>query len=446
MINGTGTISLRKSDLSNQKIAASGQKRTVFAHKASAGATGISLNSLTIPTEMSSIGFVNPSASDLANLNLLFNRSNLILVSSARGLLMDYVSYSVAGSTQINFNGFTALEGEIFTGIIQIMAQGARVVDASPIIATGTLAATTTDFNVGTPFELGKYSSQQVGAVLVFLDGVQQFRNTGNQASPADGNYYELSAGAGLSTVIRFNQVDLTNDRNILVLSNGLLAERPDGSMMAIIEAVNGKLNNMATYVAALAGVSTTTVQGAAPTNPDLKAFGDKVTTLQQLETTPGSGLPKLATSSVAGAVKVPNSRIVTDAPNGFGSTNTRIRKFTSLTVTGTAISVAANPSVTGEAFTINENGIYSFVMSDRSGVTDQLGFSLNSTQLSTDIRSITAAHVLTVSTFESGNVRTVSWTGYLNAGDIVRPHSSDGTMNGTETYLKCFVTQLFRS
>jgi hypothetical protein len=276
MITGQGNLSLKKQDIGSQKIAASGQKRVVFSTKLTAGQTGFSLTSLTVPPEFSSIGFVNPSASDLANLNLLFNRSNLLLVSSARGVLMDYSSYNVASSTRIDFNGFTSLESEIITGTVQIMAQGSRVVDATPIIATGTLLAGSTDFNVGSAFELGKYAAQQIGAVIVYDSGVQQFRNTGNQASPADGNYYELSAGAGLGSVIRFNTAELY-DRSILVLSNGLLAERPDGSMMAVVESVNGKLNNLALYVAALSGQSTTTVLGAPATNVDLKSFGDRV-------------------------------------------------------------------------------------------------------------------------------------------------------------------------
>jgi hypothetical protein len=282
MLTGTGSLSLRKSDLENQKVPAVGFIKTTFAHKATAGQTGINLTSLTLPTEMSSNGFSNPPTSQLTNAQLLFYKNNLTLVSSARGLLQQGLSYTVATSTQINFLGFTALEGEIFTGTIDYTAQtGIKVVDASPINATGTLAATTTDFNVGVPFKVGQYSTTQIGAVLVFVDGIIQFRNTGNSSVTLDGNYREVDAGGGLGTIIRFNVADPTNARNILVVSNGLLSERPDGSMMAVIENVNGQLQNMAPYVAALAGQTTATVLGAAPSNVDLKSFGDRVVTLE---------------------------------------------------------------------------------------------------------------------------------------------------------------------
>jgi hypothetical protein len=337
MLTGTGSLSLRKSDLENQKVPAVGFIKTTFAHKATAGQTGINLTSLTLPTEMSTNGFSNPPTSQLTNAQLLFHKNNLTLVSSARGLLQQGLSYTVATSTQINFLGFTALEGEIFTGTIDYTAQtGIKVVDASPINATGTLAATTTDFNVGVPFKVGQYSTTQIGAVLVFVDGIIQFRNTGNSSVTLDGNYREVDAGGGLGTIIRFNVADPTNARNILVVSNGLLSERPDGSMMAVIENVNGQLQNMAPYVAALAGQTTATVLGAAPSNVDLKSFGDRVVTLET------SYPARKVTGDTSGTV-VPAGYI---GERVFASTSSTYSASTTLTtysdVTGLSITITA--------------------------------------------------------------------------------------------------------
>lgn len=99
MQNGTGTTSLRKSDLPNQKIPATGFKKTVFAHRASVGEIGINLSSLTSPTQLLALGFVQPSASELASADLLFFRNNLRLISSARGALIDFMSYTVNSRT-----------------------------------------------------------------------------------------------------------------------------------------------------------------------------------------------------------------------------------------------------------------------------------------------------------------------------------------------------------
>jgi hypothetical protein len=283
MINGNGSLSLRKQDLNNQKIPAIGFVKTVFAHKATAGSTQINLTSLTVPTEMTSNGFSNPSVAQLTAAQLLFYRKNLTLVSSLRGTLQQDLSYKVSSSTVITFIDFTAEEGEIFVGTIDYTAvTGNKVVDAVVINSTGTLAANTTDFNVGTPFTVGKYAgSSQIGDVMVFLDGVIQYRNSGNSSTVLDGNYYEVDAGNGLGTLIRFNVVDPVNTRDVIVVGTGIISERPDGSMMAVIENLAGQIDSMAEVVSDLSGLPETTVTGGAPNNVDLKAFGDRVLNLE---------------------------------------------------------------------------------------------------------------------------------------------------------------------
>jgi len=277
MITGNGSLSLRKKDLENQKVPALGFRKTVFAHKASAGQTGINLAALIAPTELTSNGFSQPSFGELQNAQLLFYRNNLKLVSSARGVLVDFLSYTLASSTQINFLDFTALEGEIFWGVIDYNAQtGVKVVDASPIIATGDLAAAATDFNTGVPFKVNQYPNANIGAVLVYVDRVLQQRNTSNSSTTLDKDYREVDSGTGLGTIIRFNLTD-TVVREISVVSSGLLSERPDGSMMAVIESMSGYVDNITAVVAQLSGLTTSAVKGAAPTNVDLKNFGDRV-------------------------------------------------------------------------------------------------------------------------------------------------------------------------
>jgi hypothetical protein len=56
-----------------------------------------------------------------------------------------------------------------------------------------------------------------------------------------------------------------------------VVAERPDGSMMAAIERVQGQVDQMIPTLAAVAGVDETEFQ-AAPNSVDLKQFGDMVT------------------------------------------------------------------------------------------------------------------------------------------------------------------------
>jgi hypothetical protein len=194
---------------------------------------------------------------------------------------MDYLSYDVASSSRINFIGFTAEEGEIFIGVIDYNARnGLQTVDAAPLVASGTLAIGVTDFNVGQTFEVNKYSSGQVGAVIVFRNGVQQFRNSNNSSVTLDGNYYEVNNGSGLGSIIRFNNAPSGQDDNILVVSNGLLVYNPDGSALQQIETLAGQIDAMIPALASASGQPESAFQ-AAPNNADLKSFGDRVLALE---------------------------------------------------------------------------------------------------------------------------------------------------------------------
>jgi hypothetical protein len=282
-VTGTGSLSLRKIDLEGSKPIAIAFKKLVFAHQATAGETGITLTALSTPSQMSSTGFVQPTAAELASAQILYFRKNLKIISSVRGELMDYLSYSCASNSRINFVGFTALANEIFIGIIDHSpSTGLQVVDAAPLVSTGTLTAGTQDFNTGSAFEVNKYPTQQIGNVIVYVDGVQQFRNSGNAvASPsADGNYQEIDNGSGLGAIIRFNTTEVY-DRSILVVSNGLLVNRPSDSRDQALESLAGQVDKIVPVLAAAAGVSTTTFQ-ASPNNVDIKTFGDNVQRLQR--------------------------------------------------------------------------------------------------------------------------------------------------------------------
>lgn len=324
-LTGNSSLSLKRKDVKEQKSLAIGFKKLVFAHKASLGETGINLSALTNPPEMSALGFVNPSAAELSGAQLLFYKANLTLVSSFRGVLMQDLSYSVPTSTRIAFNGFTAQDGEIFTGVIDYNARnGINVVDAAPIVATGTLAIGATDFNTGTPFEIGKYADiSQVGQVVVYRNGKQQFRNTGNSSSVLDGNYYEVDAGNGLGVIIRFNTVPVGQADNILVFSHGLLAYKPDASVLAQIENLAGQLDTVIPTVAELAGVPETNLRGA-PNNVDLKAFGDRVLSAESRLTVLETELDMLST----------NTSVFANNTGGYTSASAALMANNSVTLT----------------------------------------------------------------------------------------------------------------
>ena len=269
-----GTKSIRKQDVAEQKTIALSFKKIVFAHQANAGETGINITSLVAPPDMTAKGFVNPSVSSLSKVNIYQNKNNLKVVSSLSGILIPYLSYTVNSSVYIAFNGFTAAQDEVFTCYLdEVPTTSLSVVDGTPIIASGTLLAGQTDFNIGTPIEINKYPTQQIGAVMVHVDRGLQYRKVGN-VTGGDGDYIEVPVGGGLGSLIRFDAS--ASDRFVTVVSNGVVAERPDGSMTALIENVQGQIDQIVPTVAALAGVPETNFQ-ISPNSVDLKQFGDKV-------------------------------------------------------------------------------------------------------------------------------------------------------------------------
>lgn len=273
-ISGKKSFTYRFKDLQEQETTSFGFKSMAFAHQATAGDTGIDLTNLTTP----SYGFDNPNPTDLFSANLALNKNNFLLFSSSKGWLNPIQSYQLS-STRISFNGFTADQDEVFYGILTPTARsGQPIVDARPIAASGDLAIGATDFNVGVAFKINDNPTVQLGQVLVFRNGQQQFRCIGNDEN-LEGNYTEVNAGNGLGQIIRFKDAAAgpVDPDSILVVSNGLIAEKPDASQLAEVERINGGLERLIPYVAALAGVSETDLRQYSPTGLDLKSFGDTV-------------------------------------------------------------------------------------------------------------------------------------------------------------------------
>lgn len=260
------------------RVPALGFKKVSFLHSASAGDTVIDLTALSAPALATSNGYIAPSVTDLTAQNLKQFKENFKLISNGQALTQ-FVDYKVIGAAKIELL-FEAQEGQIFEGVLDYAPRtGVSLLDAQPLVVTGVLLAGQTDFNVGTAFQLNKFPSQQVGAVAVYVDSQLVYRNTGNNAfgTGVDGDYQEVNAGGGQAVVIRF-QADLTQDRNITVMSVGSLVERPDGSQIAMMEVLQGQIDAMIPVLADAADVSEASLQGA-PNNVNLKAFGDRVLT-----------------------------------------------------------------------------------------------------------------------------------------------------------------------
>lgn len=125
-------------------------------------------------------------------------------------------------------------------------------------------------------------------------------------------------------------------------------------------------------------------------------------------------------------------SEIFVTGGNGFGSTNTTIRRFSTSVVSLGSDITYADSATNGGSFTINTTGIYAISYTDGSSAAESiLGVSLNSSQLTTSIDSITNADRVTITDDYLNRYSNCSATLNLTASDVIRAHT-DGTQNRT--------------
>lgn len=120
-------------------------------------------------------------------------------------------------------------------------------------------------------------------------------------------------------------------------------------------------------------------------------------------------------------------SMVRVDTSNGYGSTNTFIKRFANVRANQGSDITYADSATLGASFTINTAGVYSISYNDQASVANQAGsgISLNTTQPATSILSISNTEVLNYCGSGSASIPAVSaWTGYLAAGAVIRPHT----------------------
>ena len=140
-------------------------------------------------------------------------------------------------------------------------------------------------------------------------------------------------------------------------------------------------------------------------------------------------------TGTFTGAVTTPLSYVRLNTANGYGSTNTKIRRFTT-TVNSAGVDITYADSATlGGTFTINTNGVYSVHYSDSFNAGAEVGLSINSTQLTTGITAISVADILSCATVLTDYVQVASTTIFCSAGAVIRGHTT-GQASGSNSKL----------
>lgn len=166
-------------------------------------------------------------------------------------------------------------------------------------------------------------------------------------------------------------------------------------------------------------------------------ARGNKGATTQNLLTIDATGNVQLTKTTAQSMVRL-------NTANGYGSTNTKIRRFTNIVTNQGSDITYADSATLGASFTINTAGVYAISYTDNFTAASDAGLSLNSSQLTTNIPVINASDILSVDTTGSGSFSaTASWVGYLQVNDIVRAHTNGVAVGGNVNAVQFTITRV---
>jgi len=121
----------------------------------------------------------------------------------------------------------------------------------------------------------------------------------------------------------------------------------------------------------------------------------------------------------------------------GYGSTNNKIPYYSNEVSndTGSIITIA-NSAVNGLSITANKECVVYLGVTGAFGAAGNVGISLNSTELTTGISSLTVADRLVIGTTSAaGYFDDVSVSIKMSAADVLRPHFDGGALSSTDTH-----------
>lgn len=133
-----------------------------------------------------------------------------------------------------------------------------------------------------------------------------------------------------------------------------------------------------------------------------------------------------------------PNSEVFVQAATAYGSTATKVRRWTNL-LTSTGLAITFDQStISGDTFTINESGTYAMTYCDQFNAVANMGISIDASG-TTSVQSLTNTNVVCGNNTPGAELGTCcSATRALLAGHVLRAHT-DGTANGSNTWLQSF-------
>ena len=233
------------------------------------------------------------------------------------------------------------------------------------------------------------------------------------------------------------NDAAYTKLANVTTISAAAATVLDDASVGAMLTTMGGAPLASPTFTGTVTLPSGTVGVTAAASDNDTSlattAFVQQELTSQAVKLTGTQTIAGVKTFSSMPVLPTQSMIRLTGA-NGFGSTpGNKNRRFTTTVVSqGTDITYT-NSTTDGASFTITEPGVYAITYVDSGNAATEVGLSLNSSQLTTAIGSITAADRLGGQTTGAASyIGAFTWIGYLADNSVIRPHS-DGLPVGAD-------------
>lgn len=267
-----GDITIRGNTLQSKKREAAGFTKIQFAHEAAAGETGFSLRALNNPD-----GFINQNPDTYTRAMVGVSPGNILLTNGAGKVLADGIDFVVNG-TFIHFMDIVSTEGEIFYGTIDGLRQEPKLVlaDGFQMSPSGFLEVDQTSFNLGRNIQIPTGNTPEPIIVM---------RNRVQSVVGEDWNY--VNVGSGYAILIEFTRAGEllpSGDKEFVqVFLNGTIVETEPANQRSEIEVVRGQLDRVTEVLETNLGIDPTNILAGAPSQTDLKAFGDVVLGFQKL-------------------------------------------------------------------------------------------------------------------------------------------------------------------
>lgn len=128
--------------------------------------------------------------------------------------------------------------------------------------------------------------------------------------------------------------------------------------------------------------------------------------------------------------------RLLVNTGAGHGSTNTKIRRFATVVVNTNNSVTFVDSADSASEFIVNDGGIYAISYHDMStAVSINMGISINSTQLTTNIGAIDPSARYAYLNNAANNLTQANYIGYISANSTIRAHTA-GSVTSTGTFV----------